>query len=95
MDEPGDLARRAMAYGLEVGPLCKETVERYEQFIRAKGMWTRLTKMPPWDRVELLLKLYECDHWKVEMPDGDRVERALWYVEREANCFHKNVLERN
>ena len=90
---PGDRAERMLAYGLELGPPCKEAVERYGKLIKGMGLWNRLTRMPQWERVELLLGLYECAHWKVEMPEEDEVERAVWYVAREMNCFHKNVLE--
>lgn len=93
VDGPGDRAERMLAYGLELGPPCKEAVERYGKLIKGRGLWNRLTRMPQWERVELLLGLYECAHWKVELPEGDEVERALWYVAREMNCFHKNVLE--
>lgn len=91
-DGPGDRAQRVIAYGLDLNALCKEALERYEKAIKANGFWNKFVRMPQWEKVELLLGLYECAHWKVEVPEGTRSERALWYVAREMNCFHENVL---
>ena len=73
--------------------MCKDALERYEGIIKDKGFWNRFVRMPQWEKVELLLGLFERSHWKVDVPDGDSVDRALWYVAREMSCFHKNVLE--
>lgn len=93
MDGPGDRARRVIAYGLDLDGMCKDALGQYEDAIKANGLWFRFLKMSQWEKVELLLGLFERSHWKVEVPDGDSVDRALWYAAREMNCFHKNVSE--
>lgn len=94
MDGPGDRARRVIAYGLDLDGMCRDAMEGCQGLIRSKGFWFAVVSMPRWEKVELLLGLFERKHWKVEVPDGGPVETALWYVAREMNCFHKNVLER-
>ena len=93
MDGPGDRARRVIAYGLDLDGMCKDVLGQYEDTIKANGLWSRFLKMPQWEKVELLLGLFERSHWKVDVPEGTRSEHALWYVAREMSCFHKNVLE--
>ena len=92
---PGDRATRVLAYGLDLAELCKWSVEHYGWLIEGNPAYQRrLATMPKWELVEILLGLYECGHWWVDLPDEtDPVDRAVWYVAREMNCFHKNVLE--
>ena len=92
---PGDLARRCIAYGVDMGPLCNEAATTLSMYYSDSPMWSRFLRMPKWDKVETLLGAYSRIHNSVEMPDGSDVERALWGVAHETAIFHRNVLYHN
>ena len=95
MSGPMDYTRRVMAYGLDVGELCREAVRAYEPYYRDTDMWGRLLTLPKWERVEVLISLYGCLHFTAKVPDGEPLDRALWVVAHETSLFHKNVLYYN
>lgn len=90
-----ELTRRVMAYGLDVGELCRVAVRTYEPVYRDTDMWWRLLTLPKWERVEVLISLYGCLHFTAKVPDGKPLDRALWTVAHETSLFHQNVLYYN
>ena len=93
MDGPGNLARRVIAAGADLNAMCREAAGALRPMYEGTMAWERLTRMPQWERVEVLLRVYECLHWSVEIPSGlSDVDRALWAIAHEMGNFHKNVL---
>lgn len=91
MDSPGYRARVVLARGISLDPLVRAAVEAHQDELRWNGYLDRIVRMPKWSQVELWLTVYERMRWHVPIPDGSRLERALWAVGHEQMNFGRNV----
>ena len=91
MEEPGYRARVVLARGVDLNPLVKAAVNTHKEEYQRNGYWARIIKMPKWSQVELCLIVYERMRWRVPIPEGSRLERALWAIGHEDMNFGKNV----
>lgn len=91
-DGPGNRAKRVLAAGIDIGPLVHAAAMQYDPMLQANGRLQHVRRLPRWQQVEIYLGMYERMRWCVNAPRHlGRVERALWYVQREMDVFHKNM----
>lgn len=91
-DGPGNRAKRVLAAGIDIGSLVHAAAMQYDSMLQANGRLQYVRRLPRWQQVEIYLGMYERMRWRVKVPRHlGRVDRALWYVQREMNIFHKNM----